>query len=234
MIDRQTLHKKIEENPFLVLEDVIYHSLRNDIIELQLTPGSKLNESKLAEDLGISRSPIRNALQKLYQEGLIHKKANKLSVVSALSKEECHQIMEARLAIEGFAAYLATFHITEEQLKQLQFWISQYENASNGKSTTDIAAHAACDHRFHAIIIEASNNAYIQEMYQKIEGRIFHYRNCILHTISQENSTKILSSAVKQHLAIYHALKLGFSEMAKIEIENDIRSMVNVFMAWET
>ena len=71
-------------------------------------------------------------------------------------------------------------------------------------------------------------------MYQKIEGRIFHYRNCILHTISQENSTKILSSAVKQHLAIYHALKLGFSEMAKIEIENDIRSMVNVFMAWET
>ena len=58
LIDRQTLHKKIEENPFLVLEDVIYHSLRNDIIELQLTPGSKLNESKLAEDLGISRSPI--------------------------------------------------------------------------------------------------------------------------------------------------------------------------------
>ncbi len=59
----------MKENPFLHLEDIIYQALRMEIIGLRIAPGSKLNESKIAEDLGVSRTPVRNALARLVEEG---------------------------------------------------------------------------------------------------------------------------------------------------------------------
>ena len=94
-MDKKSLQTQMKENPFLHLEDIIYQALRMEIIGLRIAPGSKLNESKIAEDLGVSRTPVRNALARLVEEGLIYKAANRVSVVARLTKDECYQIMDA-------------------------------------------------------------------------------------------------------------------------------------------
>lgn len=232
-MDRKELNAKMQANPFLHLEDYIYQSLRKDIIGLLIAPGSKLSESKIAEELGVSRTPVRNALSHLTEEGLICKNANRVPVVKALTKEECYQIMDARLAIEGHAAYLAASLITEKELDELKYWINRYQKASLSKNKADILEHASSDHNFHALIVRASRNSLIQEMYQKIETRVFYYRSCLYHALKPEDLHRILSAAVRQHMTIYHAMKMGFSETVQTEVENDIRSMVNAFMVWD-
>lgn len=232
-MDKKSLQTQMKEKPFLHLEDIIYQALRMEIIGLRIAPGSKLNESKIAEDLGVSRTPVRNALARLVEEGLIYKAANRVSVVARLTKDECYQIMDARLAIEGHAAYLAASLITDQELEELKHWITRYQKASRGKKTSDILEHSICDHHFHALIIQASRNRLIQEMYQKIEGRIFYYRNSLYHALKHEDLQRILTGAVRQHMATYHALRLGFAEMAKVAMEADARSMVGAFMVWD-
>ena len=191
----------MKENPFLHLEDIIYQALRMEIIGLRIAPGSKLNESKIAEDLGVSRTPVRNAL--------------------------------ARLVEEEYAAYLAASLITEKELEELKHWITRYQKASRGKKTSDVLEHSICDHHFHALIIQASRNRLMQEMYQKIEGRIFYYRNSLYHALKHEDLQRILTGVVRQHIATYHALRLGFAEMAKAAMEADARSMGGAFMVWD-
>lgn len=232
-VDKKSLQTQMNENPFLHLEDVIYQNLRNEIIGLRVAPDSKLNESKMADDLGVSRTPIRNALQRLEEEGLVHKASNRVPVVSRLTKDACYQIMDARLAVEGHAAFLAASQITEEELEELKIWINRYQKASRGKKPADILEHSICDHHFHALIIQASRNQLIQEMYQKIEGRIFYYRNYLYHTLKPEDLQRILAGAVRQHMTTYHALRLGFAEMAQAAVEADARSMVGAFMVWD-
>lgn len=191
----------MKENPFLHLEDIIYQALRMEIIGLRIAPGSKLNESKIVEDLGVSRTPVRNAL--------------------------------ARLVEEEYAAYLAASLITEKELEELKHWITRYQKASRGKKTSDVLEHSICDHHFHALIIQASRNRLMQEMYQKIEGRIFYYRNSLYHALKHEDLQRILTGVVRQHMATYHALRLGFAEMAKAAMEADARSMGGAFMVWD-
>lgn len=100
-MNKHELDEMLAENPFLVLSDVIYQSLYNDIIQLKMPPDSRLNESKIAEELGISRSPVKSALSKLEKDGLVYKKSGKILAVSWMTKEDGYSFMRRAALWKG-------------------------------------------------------------------------------------------------------------------------------------
>lgn len=229
-MNKSELDKRIADNPFAALSDAIYNGLYEDIIFLRITPGMKLNESKIADELGVSRTPVKRALARLAHDKLLLKKGGSISVVSPMAKQESRQLYEARIAIEGYAAFLAASRISPEQLEELDGLARRY--AEIGKNL-DPATYAECDHRFHAVIIAASGNAYIVGIYGSIESRLLHYRHCLLHEIGLERLQPILHAASRHHLAVFNALKLGFADIARSEMERDIGGMNDVFSEWK-
>lgn len=233
-MNKSELDKMLAENPFLVLSDVIYQSLYNDIIQLKMSPDSRLNESKIAEELGISRSPVKSALSRLEKDGLAYKKSGKMLAVSWMTKEDGYNLYEARSALEGFAASLAVIRITSKQMEELELLTKQYIAVCNG-NTKDLNAndYAEIDHKFHSLIVTASCNPYILRMYKSLEGYLLHYRYCLYYSLGPEKLQRILYHAGKRHQAIFNAFKMGFTDIVRHEVEEDVHSMLNAFNQWE-
>ncbi len=105
-------------------ESVVDH-LRTLILRRQLKPGERLVQSDLAEELGVSRTPIREALHTLATEGLVSISSYKGASVANFSVVELEEIYNVRIALEGYAAYLATQHITEEELQHMEDLLQQ-------------------------------------------------------------------------------------------------------------
>lgn len=108
-------------------ESVVDH-LRNLIFSRRLKPGTRLVQSALAEELGVSRTPIREALHKLDSEGLVTISAYRGAAVADFSLEELQEIYCVRIALEGYAAYLAAQQVTETDIKKLEKLVHQMEN----------------------------------------------------------------------------------------------------------
>ncbi|MBR2596420.1 MAG: GntR family transcriptional regulator [Solobacterium sp.] len=113
---RKELEKIQEHNPFTHLGDAVYTLLYRAIIRMDVSADEVLSDTDLARKLNISRTPIRNALQKLQEDGLIIRSAGQGYLPAPLLREECAQLMEARLAVEGQAALRAADRISEKQL----------------------------------------------------------------------------------------------------------------------
>lgn len=225
MINKEEFDKYMNDNLFMNLNDAIYNYLLEKIISAELQPGTNLSESNIANDLNVSRTPVKYALDKLSNQLLIHKSAKRIYTVSRMRKTDAKLLYEARIAIEGYAAYLAATRISEDELRQLEELIVKYKSTTGSDS-------AHCDHEFHEIIINASRNNLIIQMYKGIENSLIHYRNCLYSEIDSEQLTKVLSNAVKYHEAIYNALRFSFSDVAQSEIERDISGMKEIFSEW--
>ena len=116
-------------NPLVHLWDAVYEILYQKIICLDIEPGASLSDTLLAKELGISRTPIQNALLRLQDDGLVIQTRGHAFCVKALKKAGCQQLMEARMAIEGQAAYLAAERITGKNLSLLQESLDGFEDA---------------------------------------------------------------------------------------------------------
>ena len=112
------LEKYKESNPFATLNDIIYDILLQDILGFNLKPGEKVNESTIAAELGISRSPVRNALQRLAENGYIQIK-NSRYYVSEFTNEEYTNVMDLAVLLESYAMGEAAVKITPVELDEL-------------------------------------------------------------------------------------------------------------------
>jgi len=230
-MDSYTTFEQLKKaHPFLPLGELVYMFLYNEIIYLRILPNTKLGESKIADELKISRTPVNYALNRLIDEQLIEKKEGKTTVVSTMGKKESKMLYEARIAIEGYAAFLAVSRITGKQLAALEELVKQYLEI--GKDINP-ETYADCDHQFHGIIIEAAGNTYISKMYASIESRLKHYRYCLLSQIGKDRLQPIIYQASKHHRAVYNALRLGFADIARMEMGRDIEGMTDVFYEWK-
>ncbi len=133
-------------------ESVVDH-LRNLILSRQLKPGERLVQGELAEQLGVSRTPIREALHKLASEGLVTFSSYKGASVADFSLSELEEIYTVRSALESHAAYLAAQRITNEELEQLEVLLHQIEEAFQQK---DFLHLLEIHHQFHASICLAA------------------------------------------------------------------------------
>lgn len=187
------------------LADQVFEKLENDIITGVYARGEILTELKLVENLGVSRTPIREALRRLEQERLIAE-SGKGSVVLGITLEDLVDIMDIRQRIEGLAAYYAAQNITPEGVERLRT-INQLQDFYYGKH--DIEHLREMDDQFHDAIYELSGRAVIHDTLLPLHKKTQRYRR-----ISIEDSTR-LDKSMQEHRAIFEAIAAGNAELAE-------------------
>jgi len=150
------------------LDNKVYRQLKAMILDQKLKPGSKIYQEKLAEDLGISRTPLVSALKKLEQEQLITAVPRKGFFVRHFSTDEMISIFELREVLEGLAARRASMRITADQIRKLRKF---FQGVGTSDDTKGVEKYAAEDRRFHNFLIDIGGDdlmASILETYSVI------------------------------------------------------------------
>ena len=186
------------------LADQVFERLENDIITGVYPRGEIITELKLVEQLGVSRTPIREALRRLEQERLI-RESGKGSVVLGITIEDLVDIMNIRERIEGLAAYYATQNLTPEGLEALT-QISELQDFYFAKK--DIEHLRQMDDRFHDTIYELSQRTIIRDTLLPLHRKTMRYRK-----ISIEDPTR-LELSIQEHKAIFNAIVSQDADLA--------------------
>lgn len=187
------------------LADQIFERLENDIIQGVYPRGEILTELRLAEELGVSRTPIREALRRLEQERLIES-AGKGSVVLGITETDLLDIMTIRERVEGVAAYYAAQNITPEGIKELSDIVDLQEFYFSRKD----AAHLhQVDDRFHDAICQLSNRNVLIDTLLPLLRKTRRYRKLSLENWDRTSNTK------QEHYVIYQAIVSGNAPLAE-------------------
>ena len=206
------------------LADQVFEKLENDIITGVYPRGEILTELKLVEQLGVSRTPIREALRRLEQERLIAE-SGKGSVVLGITVEDLVDIMDIRQRIEGLAAWYATRNMTQEGLEKLRH-ISQLQDFYFEKQ--DVEHLRQMDDQFHDTIYELSGRTVICDTLLPLHRKTMRFRK-----ISIQDSQR-LSRSVQEHKAIFEAIASGDAELAsKLTTEHIANAKENMIARLE-
>lgn len=211
----------LKMDEYLPLRDVVFNTLRNAILTGELSPGERLMEIKLADKLGVSRTPIREAIRKLELEGLVVNTPRKGAEVANISAEDLRDVLEVRRSLEVLAISLACEKMTDETLALLYENIDAFKHSIDAEATSDIAS---VDVTFHDISYKATGNNRLIQILNNISEQMYRYR---FEYIKNKESWNRL---VEEHMNIYEAIKNRDKDLAVKSIllhidnqERDIR-----------
>ena len=187
------------------LADQVFDKLENDIIQGIYPKGEILTELKLVEQLGVSRTPIREALRRLEQERLIAD-TGKGSLVLGITDEDLVDIMNIRERIEGLVAYYAAKNITPEGIKELKH-LTDLQDFYFSKQDTEHLRQV--DDEFHDAICRLSGRTVISDTLTPLHRKTRRYRR-----IAMEDKARTTRST-QEHYAIYEAIAAGNAELAQ-------------------
>jgi DNA-binding GntR family transcriptional regulator len=230
VLDSSKLQQAQEDNPFIKITDAVYKILEEAILSSKLKPGSRLKINTIAEELQVSTSPVREAIEMLAAEGLlIEYQASggkyKNYYVFDMANDDIEALFQARKSIEGLTAYICAeenCNIDLVKLKQyaIKFGTTLETNVKQLDVVT-ISKAAEFDRGFHKLIVDSANNRYMIEMYGAIAKNLGYLsiRTCEFVGAEGKNALHKMAS---QHISIYNAIKLGFPELARQEMERHI------------
>lgn len=213
---------QIDMNEYLPLRDVVFNTLRQAILKGELKPGERLMEIQLAQKLGVSRTPVREAIRKLELEGLVLMIPRKGAEVAEITAQDLEDVLEVRSALEELAVRDACEHITEEQLCDLAKAAEEFQRCLG---EPDIVASVHADMHFHEIIYGATNNRRLLQILNNLREQMYRYR---MEYLKDKRTHQTL---LDEHEAIREALKNHDKEKAgeaiHIHIENQKESIMN-------
>jgi DNA-binding GntR family transcriptional regulator len=198
--------------------DLAYRALRDAILSGEFVPNSRLNQDDLAKRLGVSRAPIRDALNRLEAEGLVRTLGRTGGVVVAeTSEQEMADIYELRAIVDCATVRLACERVGEELLARLRGVVEETEQATEAKDLQRIVqAHAA----FHEVLYTASGNAELIRVARNLWDRSYRFR--VMALSNEENARR----GLEQHRAILAALETRDAERAVAMAEEHDRSSI--------
>lgn len=206
---------------FLPLRDVVFNTLRKAILTGELKPGERLMEIHLANRLGVSRTPIREAIRKLELEGLVIMIPRRGAEVAQITEKSLKDVLEVRRALDALCVELACERITEEGKVKLREACSEFEKATK---TGDVTAIAEADVALHDIIVEATGNARLIQLINNLSEQMYRYR---FEYIKDESRHEKL---VEEHRMIYESIiekdKEKAAKAAKLHIDNQEKSII--------
>ena len=164
---------QVDCGEYLPLRDVVFRTLRDAILPGKLVPRERLMENQLADKLGVSRTPIREALRMLSQENLVELVPRKGAQVLDMSEKDIVEVLEVRGALEGLAVSLACDKMERGQLAQLKQAEKTFEDACK-KSDIEIMVDA--DEKFHDLIFAATENEKLVQMFNHLRTQLYRYR----------------------------------------------------------
>ncbi|MBE6789089.1 MAG: GntR family transcriptional regulator [Ruminococcaceae bacterium] len=205
------------------LADQIFEQLETDILSGKYQRGEILTELKLSETMGVSRTPVREALRRLAQEHIIEE-TGKGSVVLGITKEDLMDIYAIRQNIEGIAAYRAALRVTDEQLKQLRDLLDLQEFYASKK---DADRMKGVDNHFHELVYRFSGSTVIYDTLTPLHKKVQKYRKS-----SVENEERARLS-LKEHREILSALEAHDAELAQKMVTDHVVNAYNNIMKEE-
>ena len=213
---------EIRMDEYLPLRDVVFNTLRQAILKGELKPGERLMEIQLANKLGVSRTPVREAIRKLELEGLVLMIPRKGAEVAEITRQDMEDVLEVRTALEELAVKDACDHITDAQLSELKKASNEFKKALlEGK---DLVTCADADMHFHDVILSATNNRRLIQMLNNLSEQMYRYRFEYIKDFSQHDRL------VEEHKVIYQAIvkkdKETASNMAKVHIDNQKKAII--------
>ncbi|MGN0298522.1 MAG: GntR family transcriptional regulator [Lachnospiraceae bacterium] len=209
---------KVPMNEYLPLRDVVFQTLRQAILKGELLPGERLMEVRLANALGVSRTPVREAIHMLELEGLVVMVPRKGAEVARISEKNLYDVLEVRRALEKLAVELVCQRMSEEQLNQLKQKFYAFLAVAQSE---DLMQVVQCDEEFHDVIYEATGNIRLVQMLNNLREQMYRYRLEHIKDLSKR------STLVKEHKRILDALTIKDVEAAKSAIEEHINNQMS-------
>lgn len=197
---------KMNVDEYLPLRDVVFNTLRQAILTGDFLPGERLMEITLAKRLGVSRTPVREAIRKLELEGLVDMIPRKGAAVARITVSDLKDVLEVRCHLEEFAASIACDRITEEEKAQLTVALKAFEQAIEDK---DLRLIAQRDVEFHDVIFRATKNKRLLQIINNLREQIYRYR------IEYIKDFGYHETLVKEHKEILDAIFSGNKEAAE-------------------
>ena len=164
---------QVTMDEFLPLRDVVFNTLRQAILTGELKPGERLMEIHLANKLGVSRTPIREAIRKLELEGLVTMIPRRGAEVAQITEKSMNDVLEVRRALDALCVELACDRISQEELQHLKKACDTFEEAVK---TKDVKQIAQADVAFHDIIYAATDNRRLIQLLNNLREQMYRYR----------------------------------------------------------
>lgn len=206
---------RMKLNDYKPLREIIFTTLREAIIMGELKPGERLMEVQLAQKMGVSRTPVREAIRKLELEGFVSMIPRKGAHVAKLSVKDIMDVLEVRASLDGLATSLAAERIAENELKELKHIQGQFDNYVEKDNLQGVIKK---DVEFHDVIYKASKNDKLIQISNNLREQVYRFRVIYLKDFS---STK---EVIREHMEIYQAIDNKDPGAAREAAENHIKN----------
>lgn len=188
----------IDMNQFMPLREVVFTTLRQAILKGELPPGERLMEITLANKLGVSRTPIREAIRKLELEGLVVMIPRKGAHVAHITVQELNDVLEVRRGLEELAIRKACERITEEEVLKLEKAADEFSMLVD---SNNLMALAEADVRFHDVIYESTHNRRLVQILNNLREQMYRYR---MEYLKEADARRLLDN---EHKDICRAIR---------------------------
>jgi DNA-binding GntR family transcriptional regulator len=200
--DKARKGRKLERK---TLKKEVYEVLHEDIMSAVLLPGDPIHEAAIARDLGVSRGPVREALQKLAAEGLVDITPHKGAFVSSLTWKDFLDAYQVREALETLAVHLAAARLRQEDLAQLE---ALHEQMKESAEVGQVSEFFSRNHEFHSLLVELAANSKLSAIYFPLAQQMRRYR---MRSLTLRGGMK---RSCEEHRAILDALQKGDADEA--------------------
>jgi DNA-binding GntR family transcriptional regulator len=202
------------------LDAKVYDRLKTMILERKLLPGEKIPQERLAQDLGISRTPLVNALKYLEKEKLVQSIPRRGFFVRLFTKQEMISIFELREVLEGLAARRAAMNISDKEIEQLGGFFQAFRGLSDIK---DVKAYAKEDRRFHNFILDIGAKEFLKSILETYNIIIYSYQ-----VISSEGLVQSPNESIQDHLAVIDAVSRRDEEAAETLMREHLKKSIAI------
>ena len=203
------------------LREMVYEELKMQILTGTIIPGTRMMEVELAEEMGVSRTPIREAIRKLELEGLVTMIPRRGAEVAQITEKSMNDVLEVRRALDALCVELACDRISQEELQHLKKACDTFEEAVK---TKDVKQIAQADVALHDIIVQATGNQRLIQLVNNLSEQMYRYRFEYIKDFSQHERL------VEEHKDIYESIvkkdKETASNKAKVHIDNQKKAII--------
>lgn len=226
-MDKYKLQMFMQESPDAKLRDLVMKLLYEEIVSLHIPPGSKLNVNQIASSLGISRTPVAEAITSLTEIGFVTGHPGQAgSFVLDLSMRDMLNLYRVRDAIESEAAALCAHNADDDTVRELSLLADAFKDSVIRR---DIRGMKDTDMPFHRLIVDSCGNPYIVQSYEQILPKLTMYQASMMEFIGQaDHSSNPWFSSVKfNHISVMSAIRMRMPELARMSMAEHISASLN-------
>ena len=226
-MEQYSLQQRISDSPEAKLRDIVTDMLYEDIVNLRIAPGTKLNVNQLALSLGISRTPVAEAIANLQNRGfVVSKPGHSGSYVLDLNLVDMTDLYRVRSAIESEAAALCAFSADEQTIHELTLLADAFRESVVNR---DIQGMKDTDLPFHRLIVSSCGNPYLAQLYEVILPKLTMYQSSMLNFIANSDSSTNpwILKVTFNHSSVVSAIKLRMPELARQAMRDHVDSSLS-------